>query len=91
MVGVTQPLLNRAKVNSGPKTFRGERRSESVKPEAIRVELRTFRYGLETIQEIQLRSAFPGWEQQIAIPARLRLPCFETLCELRRNGNLRSL
>src|ERR1700677_2538561 len=87
-VGVTQPLLNGAKVNSSPKAFRGERRSEFVQPEIIRVELRTFCYGLETIQEIQLRSASPGWEQQIAVPARLRLPCLETLCELRGNRNL---
>src|SRR4029077_722017 len=51
-VGVTQPKLNGSEIHARPQTARSERTAELVKPEAICVQLRTFRYGLQTIEEV---------------------------------------
>src|ERR1039457_6834248 len=87
-VGVAEPLLNRAQIDASPQASRSERGAELVKPEAIRVEFRTFRNGLEAVEKVELASASRGREYKGARFVRLRLPCLEIFGELRRNRNL---
>jgi len=53
-VGMTEPLLNGAEIDTCPQTPRREGRPEFVEPEILWIELRAFRHGFQTVEEIEL-------------------------------------
>src|ERR1017187_10632930 len=87
-VGVAEPLLNRAQIDTSPQAPRSERGAELMEPEAIRVELRPFRYRFQAVEKIELRSASRSRKHETAVLRRLRLPGLQALRELRGNWNL---
>jgi hypothetical protein len=48
-VGMTEPLLNGAEIDTCPQTPRSEGRPEFVEPEVIWIKLRAFGHGFQTV------------------------------------------